>query len=207
MPNTANEFSDSYILLDRSGSMQTRWTEALSSINAYVSELKGTKNARITLAAFDNHMGNTSVELIDDATPIDDYRDVTIQDVSPRGGTPLYDALGQLVTIANKNNSKRSVIVVMTDGEENASREYTAASSKALLDACEKKGWQVLFLGADFNNWAQAQSVGRSFDKTLSFASANAGSMMRSTAMKSKGYFETGADINYTAQDRTEAAK
>lgn len=142
---------NAYILLDRSGSMQPRWVEALSSINSYVEDLSkgGSLSAKVTLATFDGQDG-LQFDVIRDGVAAKKWEKMTDADATPRGMTPLFDALGRTVAMAEKANADKTVIVVMTDGEENHSREVTKQGAKAALDRCKAKGWQVVFLGAVF---------------------------------------------------------
>jgi uncharacterized protein with von Willebrand factor type A (vWA) domain len=105
-----------YLLLDRSGSMTTLWDEALGSINGYVAKLKPT--TKVVLAAFDS----VSYDVIRD-TKVSAWEDVTKTEVWPRGSTPLNDSVVRLVNRCLEDNPKKAVLVVMTDGEENCSRE------------------------------------------------------------------------------------
>ena len=76
-----------YILLDRSGSMQTLWDEALSSINLYATKLDST--TKVVLAAFDSE----SFDVLRDTT-VAKWKDVSRDDAVPRSMTPLYDSAG-----------------------------------------------------------------------------------------------------------------
>jgi hypothetical protein len=79
-----------YILLDRSGSMQNLWDEALTSINTYVHALDGSTKA--TMAVFDSG----GFDMIRDTTAAQ-WTDVGKSDAHPRGMTPLYDAAGKIL--------------------------------------------------------------------------------------------------------------
>jgi hypothetical protein len=87
-----------YILLDRSGSMQSLWVEALSSVNAYAKELASKTDgdvvdSHVTLAVFDGHEG-LQFDLLRQKMPALHWENVTDKEASPRGMTPLLDALG-----------------------------------------------------------------------------------------------------------------
>jgi Mg-chelatase subunit ChlD len=125
----------------------------------------------------------------------------------PRGGTPLFDAVGKLVNLAREDNPERSALVIVTDGQENASREQTKESSRALLDACRHRGWQVIFLGADFDNFSQARDLGNQYAQTMSVASHNLAESMTSTASMRASYGATGQSMNYSEEDRKRAMK
>ena len=125
----------SYILLDRTGSMEPIWSEALSSVNAYADGLAtldgGPRvDADITLAAFDAQDG-LQFDVLRSGVDAERWRKVANDEINPRGMTPLYDAIGRIVTLAEKDRPEKAVIVIMTDGEENSSTEMTKKSAKA----------------------------------------------------------------------------
>jgi Mg-chelatase subunit ChlD len=199
-PNCGCQELNAYVLLDRSGSMASRWSEALGSINAYVKELaKG--SAKVTLATFDT-VDTLKFDVLRDAVPAGDWKDVTDQDAVPRGGTPLFDALIRAVSLAESANSGKTVLVVMTDGAENTSREATKATAKAAIDRCKSKGWEVIFLGADFNAFGEASSVGVGFSKVMSMSAGNYVQTMSDLGAKSRAYVEANAAIDFTDEDR-----
>jgi hypothetical protein len=134
----------SYILLDRTGSMSSIWDEALSSVNAYAANIAGQAGdvvPQITLAVFDAQDG-LQFDVLRRAVPPEDWQKVTDKEASPRGMTPLFDAIARLISIAEADSPEKAVIVIMTDGAENASREVTKAVVKAALDRAEKRGWE-----------------------------------------------------------------
>ncbi len=164
-----------YILLDRSGSMDTKWHETLSSINAYVKGLAKDKiNTLVSLAVFDHH-GGMFYDIIRDGVPPSTWHNVTPTEVEPRGSTPLFDAVARTVQQAKRDNPEKAAIIIMTDGYENCSREIDATHANALLDDCRAKGWSVVFLGADFNAFSQGVSLGASLGSTLSMSTGNYG--------------------------------
>ena len=166
-----------YILLDRSGSMASRWPEALGTINGYVAGLAKTEHdGVVTCVAFD-HMGTGwggpgfqagMAMAIGDALPArgvrfqalrtmvrpKDWQQLTRGDAEPHGGTPLYDAIGRICSMADADANPRGLILIMTDGEENSSREVTKEGATALLDKQRARGWEVINLGMDFREVA-----------------------------------------------------
>ena len=93
-------------------------------------------------------------------------------------------------------------LIVMTDGLENASREFTHAAAKALLDDCRAKNWQVIFLGADFNNAAQGASYGNAAAATVATAAECLPAAMAETARKRAEYATTGSAMRYSEEER-----
>lgn len=198
------EVLNAYVLLDRSGSMSTRWNEALGSVNAYVEGLAKVP-AKVTLATFDDVAG-IQFDVIRDAVPVAEWKNVTDEDASPRGGTPLLDAIGRVVALAEKAADEKTVIIVMTDGQENQSREVTKHAAKAALNRCAAKKWEVVFLGADFNAFGEAANVGVVADKVMNLTAGNYAVAMRGFASKSADYAMSGAAVNFTEEDRRVAA-
>ncbi|HVY91066.1 MAG TPA: vWA domain-containing protein [Hyphomonadaceae bacterium] len=198
-----------YILLDRSGSMQSLWTEALSSVNAYAKELANkadgkTVDAHVTFAVFDGQEG-LQFDVLRRKQPALHWDKVTDKDASPRGMTPLLDALIRIIALADADNPDKAVIVVMTDGQENASREVTRDGVKAALERVKSKGWEVVFLGANFDNIADASSVGVAAGNQMAMAQGTIGASMERLASKSRAYAAAkpgAAPIQFDAEDR-----
>jgi Mg-chelatase subunit ChlD len=181
-----------YLLLDRSGSMSTLWSEAIGSINGYVAKLK--KSDKVTVAAFDS----VSYDVVRDVK-VADWTDIKSNEVEPRGGTPLYDACGKLMAQAEQEKAKKTVLVVMTDGFENASQEYTQAAIKAKIEAFEKKKWEVIFLGANFDAISSVSSgLGVVGSKTMNYGVGNFARGMDMLATSTNAYAATGAAMNFT---------
>src|SRR5215831_2438641 len=137
--NRRKDFSmqHDFILLDRSGSMQSLWIEALNSVNGYVKKLASDHvDTGVTLATFDKDGEEFKFEVIRDRIIPSTWRPVADQDATPRGMTPLNDAIGRIVALAkagiNGVQYDKVAIIIMTDGLENASREYSHAAAKAL---------------------------------------------------------------------------
>lgn len=200
----------SYILLDRTGSMEPMWTEALSSVNAYADGLASLDggprvDADITLAAFDAQDG-LQFDVLRDGVDAEDWRKVTNREVTPRGMTPLYDAIGRIVSLAEKDHPEKAVIVIMTDGEENSSTEMTKKSAKAALDRVRDKGWEVVFLGAEFSNFDDAEGVGQTASRNMAVSKEQLSDSMNRLAQKSKDYAAGAApSVEWNAEDRAAA--
>ena len=186
-----------YILLDRSGSMSTLWNEAIGSINGYVANLK--KTDKIHLAVFDS----VSHDVMRDCK-VKDWKDVSDKEVEPRGGTPLYDSCGKVMAVAEADKAKKTVLVVMTDGYENSSKEHTQASIKAKVKSFEDRKWEVVFLGANFDSVESVSgSVGVASGKTLNYGAGNFARGMDVLAASTMAYASAGTAVNFTADDKT----
>jgi Mg-chelatase subunit ChlD len=141
-----------YVALDRSGSMSgERWTHAIDSINEYIEGLKKEKiEGTVNVVAFDYGQSMRLIDLVNDQS-IAYYEPLKHDCSAPSGMTPLYDAAANVMDRALENNAKRTVIVIMTDGEENSSKEFTQATIKAKVKDLTDRKWEVLFLGANFD--------------------------------------------------------
>lgn len=200
---------NTYILLDRTGSMQDIWEEALTSVNAYAEALgegDGALRTSVTLAVFDAQNG-LQFDVLRKKVPATGWRNVTTAEASPRGMTPLYDAIGRIVSIAEQDNPKKAVLVIMTDGEENSSREVTQQGARAALDRARAKGWEVVFLGAEFAKFTDAGKMGVTTEKTMAVGKDGMTSTMRRLAKKSRDYGSSAASapVTFNAEDRAAA--
>ena len=149
------------VVLDRSGSMESCRLDALGAVNSYLRQVRGDAemNARASVILFDTG----SIDRIRDHVRVADCPEITHEEYQPRGGTPLLDAVGHAAGLLEKHSAPgaRSILVVMTDGEENSSREYTKeAIAKLLKRKQDDDGWLVIYLGANHDAWAQASSIG-----------------------------------------------
>ena len=199
----------SYILLDRTGSMSNLWDEALTSVNAYAAAVgeagegeTALLETSVTLAVFDAQDGLQYDVLRENVAP-DDWQAVTSDEVSPRGMTPLFDAIGRIISTAESDNPEKAVIVIMTDGLENSSREITHEGARAALDRVEAKGWEVVFLGADFGKFDDAEAVGVSAAQTMAVGKGTMEESMNRLAAKSRSYGSGAApSVEFDAEDR-----
>lgn len=189
-----------YILLDRSGSMQSQWGEAINSVNTYVKELP--KDTSVFLAVFDhdyNVVRNTTAKKWE---PLDK------EEITPRGNTRLFDSAARVMYRALDDNAEKTVIVVMTDGEENASQNFKQSDVKALADTMDKKKWELIFLGANFDKVSDVamNNFGRQRSKFVNMTTGNMAATMADLSFRSAAYATSDASINYTDEDKLRAS-
>lgn len=197
-----------FILLDRSGSMAKKglWTEALAAINLYVKKLAdGNIDTGVTLATFDKDGQDFKFEVVRDRIIPRTWDQVTIADAAPRGMTPLNDAVCRIVAMAEAGTYDKVAVVVMTDGLENASVEDRAGTAaRAGLDRIRARGWQVVFLGADFDNAAQAAFYGTKAAQTVQSSVCNMSATAESLGAARSAY-ATGAANDMSISDEDKA--
>lgn len=194
------------LVLDRSGSMRAVKEDTEGGLAAFLeAQRENTGETRVSLYQFDNRY-----EAV--------YENVALADVpayvlEPRGNTALLDAIG--LTIKNVKGQIKEldpearpgevVMVVLTDGAENASREYTLERVKAMIEKRRAKGWQVVFLGADQDAITVAGQMGIDRDSSLAYRSGLSRSTIRAAGrMVSRG--SASGRFRFTDEERAAAA-
>lgn len=199
-----------YILLDASGSMSGLFDEALGGINAYVAKLAEDKvDTKVTLIAFDS---TEPFKIVRDGVAPKDWKPVTRADTQPRGLTPLNDATMKMFALAEQHKYDRVAVVIATDGYENCSVEFSVerGGTQKVKDRIKKAqdvGWAITYLGANFDNVAQAASYGGALGQTVSTTAANFGTTMTAMATKRGLYASSGsaATMSWSAEEQASA--
>ncbi len=151
-------------ILDRSGSMAGLENDTIGGFNATITDQKTIDaETRVTTILFDNFF-----EVLHDRINLQDISALTNKDYFVRGSTALYDAVAlgiHKISNAQKHTkpegrADKVIMVITTDGYENASRETNAAMLHKMIDECKKNGWEFLFLGADIDAQAAAGAIG-----------------------------------------------
>lgn len=151
-------------ILDRSGSMRGLESDTIGGFNGMLlKQQKEDGEANVTTVLFDDQ-----IETIHDRFPITAVKALTEKDYYVRGCTALLDAVGSIVQkmeniqrrLPEELQAENVIFVITTDGMENASREYTAGMVKKMIEACQKRGWQFIFLGANINAEEEAVKIG-----------------------------------------------
>jgi Mg-chelatase subunit ChlD len=194
-----------HLLIDQSGSMSNTRKSTVDGVNEYINTLKedGGKY-KISLSMFDSDMQN-KLRLVKpwDNIFIDDVPELKLEDYNPNGGTPLHDAFCKTLKEMNDRKDEKYLFVVLTDGHENASSEYTAEDMKNLKNKLEAKdNWTFVYLGANQDSFKTAMTYDFSASNTSNFNAtdlgtnimfANLGTATRSygasASMSTKSYF------------------
>ena len=160
-----------HVVIDRSGSMGAIKSDAIGGFNQFLEDTRG-KKQRWSIWLFDSE----GIDLIADAVKAKKVEPLTEATFVPRAFTPLYDAAGKALAHAKAKTGDKNVFVVLTDGHENASREFTAAQVKADLDAL-KDDWQIVFIGVGKDAWDESAA----FSQGVVMASAPTGAATRAS--------------------------
>lgn len=165
-------------ILDRSGSMGGLESDTIGGYNSMLSKQKKEKTGKVsvTTVLFDDQY-----ELLYNQVPIEKVSPMTEEEYYVRGSTALLDAIGKTVMQVKANQDKKEIkdkvlFVIITDGMENASREYRADQIKKLIEERkEKNNWEFLFLGANIDAIGAAKDLGIDSSRAVRFKSDKKG--------------------------------
>lgn len=169
------------VVLDRSGSMESVRDDTIGGMNAFIDGQKALPGrATFSLVQFDSQ---DPYEVVRAFTALDEVPPLERRSYVPRGGTPLLDALGRALgdvesAIAALPEAERPgtvVIAVVTDGRENASREFRKADVEKMVREKRDAGWHFIFLSADLEAIDDAVDMGFDRRSTLSFEKSSEG--------------------------------
>lgn len=157
-------------IMDRSDSMNEIIQEAVGAFNAFINDQKDLPGkARVTLAVFGDQY-----DVVFSRVKLDEMPELQVGQVRPRGMTALYDAIGK--TIRSAKDTENTVVLIQTDGMENASKEYSADDIKSMVEAKQEQGWEFMLIGAGLDNIVeQSQQMGLQTNSVQ--VNANAGGM------------------------------
>ena len=156
------DLTDITLVVDRSGSMASVREDAEGGIASFIAEQAGEPgDALLTLVQFD-----TDYEIVHSGIPVGQLPSYTLV---PRGMTALLDAVGRaidetgrrLATMAEDQRPGLVIVVIVTDGKENASRSYTRQRVREMIEHQRQVySWHFTFLGADQDAFAEAGAIG-----------------------------------------------
>lgn len=169
------------VLIDRSGSMATCWSQTIEGLNGFIAEQKTIDqgDTKIGITLFDSDGGwstaaKTNLERVYYG-PISEVEFISETQFSPRGGTPLYDSVGQIVHGLKKardesDNEPNVLLAIMTDGGNTDSHGYTANQVKDMLGEVQNDGFTVVYLGADQDAWSVGSTMGLSRGNVMNYS-------------------------------------
>ena len=165
------------ILIDRSGSMESIASDVIGGYNQFLrTQQADGSDARVTFVQFDSH---DPQEVVVAGAPISEVVPLSAATFVPRGGTPLLDATGRLISRIAANQAERRAVglpeedilfVSITDGGENESREFTLDRIRQLIAEKSAAGWNFAFLSAALDAYADARGMGVHAGATQAFA-------------------------------------
>lgn len=175
-------------LLDETGSMYDCMSDTIGGFNSFIDkQISENSDMPFSLTLFNAD----KIEKRYVNVKITDVEKLSTENYTPNNRTPLWDAIGKTI---QELNVEEALFIILTDGLENASKEFNANSIKSLISDKEKIGWQFLFLGAGLDDFSDAKSV-----NIYNTSSYQKGNSMRAFAAVSEtvvGYYRSGK-LNY----------
>ena len=168
------------LVIDRSGSMAGLEADTIGGVNALIAknqQLEG--EAVVTTVLFDHE-----TITLHDRVDIREVQPLTERDYQPRGCTALLDAVGAAVEhiamihryLPQDHVPEHTIFAITTDGQENASKNFTYAQVKQMIEQHTEKGWEFLFLGANIDAAAEAGRIGIAPTRAAQYVSDSQGS-------------------------------
>lgn len=197
------------MVVDRSGSMQGMAAEANAAIRELLkAQAEEPGEILVDITTFDGDIEYPYVGV----DPLDVEGDV----IEPRGTTALLDALGRTINLLGSRLAKLEederpahvIFVVVTDGHENASQEYSRAQIKAMItEQTDKWGWTFMYLAANVDAFATGGDMGFAKGSTISYAGTGLGTQsVYGAASRSVSNIRAGQSGDFTEDDRDSAA-
>lgn len=177
-------------ILDRSGSMAHLESDTIGGYNSFLNKQKQEEGeATVTTVLFDDKF-----ELVHNNADIKKVDFLTSKEYYARGTTALFDAIGKTISIVGNRHRlapdcltpDKTLVVIITDGFENASCEYGIKQVKSMIERQkEKYGWEFLFLGANMDAISAAGDIGIAPDRSATYRADEKGTAMNFDAVNS----------------------
>lgn len=170
------------LILDESGSMCSIEKQAIDGVNETLQSVRAAQKKYedqehyVSFVTFNS----SSIKTVLDRVEATKVEDITPAQYNPSCSTPLYDAIGKSVMEIKKSvaENDKVLVTIITDGYENASREYSQSSVKALTEKLGQRGWTFAYIGA--NQDAMAVSHGLGIKNAMNFEATVCGTVMMS---------------------------
>lgn len=202
------DLTEIIFILDRSGSMGSLADDTIGGYNAFLdSQRQETGEAQVTTVLFDDQY-----ELLHNGVDIKQIRPITCKEYFARGTTALLDAIGKTINDVGKrlNNTdenerpQKVIMVITTDGMENASREFSYKQiSEMITHQQERYSWEFLFLGANIDAAKEAEILGISAKQSANYVASAIGTqaLFGAVAQGISSYRDTGRiDANWSKE-------
>lgn len=167
-------------ILDRSGSMGGLEDDTIGGFNAFVEKQKALKSEVHISTILFNHQ----ISILHDRLDINAILPLTSKDYQVGGNTALLDAIGygieKIVSVQRRTTpdlqANKVLFVVMTDGLENASRQFNPSTIKKMIEYEERKfGWEFIFMGANIDALETSSRYGFRQERATNFSADTEG--------------------------------
>ena len=160
-----NYLTEMVFILDKSGSMSGLESDTIGGFNSLIKKQQSEAGKCLVTTVF----FSDSKETVHDRVPLEKIKPMSDKDYIPMGCTALYDSVGSTIShisnvhkyIRKEDVPDKTVFVIITDGYENASREYSNVALKKLIEQKKKNdNWEFMFIGANIDAAETAGSIG-----------------------------------------------
>ena len=166
------DLTELVIIIDKSGSMHGLEKDVVGGFNALIEEQKKEGETLVTTFFF-----NDSIDITHEQEDIKKIKPLDGRSYQPQGCTALLDAIGDAISLIKAKHSRlkeeelpeHTIFSIMTDGLENASREYSYRRIKQMIELQKKCGWVFLFQAANIDTEYEADRLGIDRDMSVSF--------------------------------------
>lgn len=195
------------IIIDESGSMCSIKKDAVDNVNETIQTIRSAQRKNedqehfVTLVTFNN-----DVKTIYECVPVAEVKELNEETYRPDCCTALYDAMGFSINALRKNvaENDRVLVTVVTDGYENASREYSGKAIKSLVDELKSQNWVFAYIGANQDVEKVAATI--SITNVMKFEASSEGTrMMTNRVNNSRGrLYSTMSDPKFDSRNANE---
>lgn len=206
-PATQSTSQLDFVLLDASGSMYDKWADSLGAIDNYAQELAiNETNTQLVMATFTTSYGvggGLDYKIVRDATPETWSRAQYDETLQTSGGTPLYDAINAMGRYIQEKAPTKCSILIVTDGEENGSKT-NVTQAQGILNWLRRRGYQITFIGCDFENSKQAKMLGINESNAIGLDKKRLTDATSMMAKKRQYYSEYGTPMDFNEGEKKE---
>ena len=197
------------VILDRSGSMEDIKSEAINGYNETLQAIVSaqakhadTQQHFVTLVTFDSD----STDTVYDRVPCAEAAKLTAETYQPGSLTPLYDAMGTTLSKfrnalkAEKATDYKALVTIITDGQENASKEYGGKQIHRMVTELKEKGWVFAYIGANQNVEETAKTIAVTNIMTFEASKSGTARMFKKAQMQQARFFDRIAENESDAE-------
>ena len=167
------DFTEIVFILDESGSMDSLKSDTVGGFNSMIEKQKKEAGEAVVTTICFNH----NDRIVHDREDISKISKMTDTQYCPNGSTALYDAVGEAVNhissihkyAREEDRPEHTIFIITTDGMENASRKYSQADVKKLIEEKKELGWEFVFLGANIDAARSACDIGISKESAVDY--------------------------------------
>lgn len=180
-------------ILDKSGSMSSLTDDTIGGYNEFIEGQKQLSGSAVLTTVFFNH----EYQLVHNGKDIKKVKKITRKDYVAGGNTALLDALGKTINdiglklhnTPEENRPGKVIFFIITDGQENSSREFSQEKIKEMVELQKNTyAWEFIFMGANIDAFGVAGAIGISRDRAFNYSAERIESVHRAATLAVRNY-------------------